>query len=346
MLKPKLSIITPTFNGEAHISELIECVIKEMKASKNNEVEFILGINGSQDDTLRKIQEFNFEGLQVSIREFSDNLGYDRNILRLARMAKGHFLWFVGDDDYIFPAGLNRIIKILDSTPETDSLILEPNFFQTDEDRGSHHINSSVETFQDLYEYTKRIRWNGSALSSVVIKQPTLEVLKTCEKFIGTNWIHVAILYQSILTSENPKCLFLSSGTIAVRTSNPRWVHNYGNSLEVGLVHLQVLYDLLSGRSGKKSRMIFLKLRKGSNWNDVKRGIINTNFDQRIRILKLELKFMKRFPSFWFSTFPLLILPNKIIPKFIAFQEKIFLLATKMISTLNQSKSKNGSLWQ
>lgn len=109
---PKLSVITPVFNGEEYIAETIKSVLNaESKVS----IEYLVINDGSTDKTQEilaqfsgKIQTFTFE-----------NSGESLSVNRGLEIAKGEYVLVVSADDPILDGKLfEEAMQILDFNPD------------------------------------------------------------------------------------------------------------------------------------------------------------------------------------------------------------------------------------
>jgi glycosyltransferase involved in cell wall biosynthesis len=92
-----LSITIPTYNRAAALDRLLANLAEEIEPVRAD-VEICVSDNCSSDDTQRVLEKWKSR-LPLSTRMNKTNLGYDRNALRVMKMAKGKYLWHIGDDD-------------------------------------------------------------------------------------------------------------------------------------------------------------------------------------------------------------------------------------------------------
>jgi glycosyltransferase involved in cell wall biosynthesis len=113
--KPLISIITVVFNGEEHISECIDSVIKQ--TYKN--IEHIIIDGGSKDKTIEIIKRFN-DQISYWVSE-PDNGIYDA-MNKGSSIAKGDYALFLNSDDYLFNE--NSVEKAVNAAISKTSLPL------------------------------------------------------------------------------------------------------------------------------------------------------------------------------------------------------------------------------
>ena len=113
-----LSIITPVFNGEAHIETCISNVIEQNCPN----VEHIIVDGGSKDRTVEVIKTFSNQ--YPHIRWISEkDTGQSDAMNKGIQMAKGEIVGFLNVDDFYEPDTLNRISELFKSLPEPSLLV-------------------------------------------------------------------------------------------------------------------------------------------------------------------------------------------------------------------------------
>ena len=97
-----LSICMPTYNRGAVLDGALEALEKALKQIDSSEIELVISDNCSPDNTKEVVQKYKEKGLPIStyIRN-EENLGIIGNIKQCFKLAKGKYVWVLGDDDYI-----------------------------------------------------------------------------------------------------------------------------------------------------------------------------------------------------------------------------------------------------
>ena len=109
-----LSICVPTFNRDRFLAELLTCLRPQFAAGTIAEtVELIVSDNHSTDDTAQIVGGFQHSGLPVRYVCSSTNLGADANFLRCLSLAKGTYVWVLGDDDLVMPEAIAGLVSLL-----------------------------------------------------------------------------------------------------------------------------------------------------------------------------------------------------------------------------------------
>ena len=130
-MKKTLSICIPTFN---RIKCLNNCLNSILIAKKNFDFNFEVCIsdNATTPDIKNIINKYN-DFIDIKFHKNESNLGLGVNILKAVSLAKGEFIWILGNDDLLLPDTffyLDRLFK--------DNLLVD--FFYIN----SFHLDSAV----------------------------------------------------------------------------------------------------------------------------------------------------------------------------------------------------------
>lgn len=103
MKNPLLTVVTPTYNSEKYIGDCLE----SLRASKSDEVEYILIDGGSTDSTMDLVERYK-DLFSVIISE-SDN-GQSDAFNKGFKLAQGDYLTWLNSDDVFCPGALARML--------------------------------------------------------------------------------------------------------------------------------------------------------------------------------------------------------------------------------------------
>ena len=301
----KLTVAIPSYNGEEHIVGCINSVLESLKnCPAKNEVLIEVFINGSTDRTLEVLKNEYGNLLEVNVTNFSSNLGFDRNILRLLRSIKSEYVWLIGDDDIIHPAALDEIHRrLLQYHPTT--IILDATMFFDEPHSSEVPVGEEITT--SVGDFFGALSWRGSALSSNIWYVPGLNLEKS-EDYVGTNWIHVNLMIDLSINQISPDkpCLYLSGTLLYVRTGNPRWETNFGDWYLTGVTHIESLKKILKNQP-KNIFQRYIDSRYSTNMRDLVLSGHRDNLIERTRLSYRLMKLFYRKPRFWYIDLPYVI---------------------------------------
>ncbi len=76
-------------------------------------IEILISDNNSSDETQTLVQEKLRDGVPLRYQRNIENIGADRNFLQCFELARGKYVWIVGDDDVIVPGAIAQITRYL-----------------------------------------------------------------------------------------------------------------------------------------------------------------------------------------------------------------------------------------
>ncbi|MEW6528729.1 MAG: glycosyltransferase family 2 protein [Candidatus Micrarchaeota archaeon] len=85
-----------------------------MNKCKEN-VEICVSDNGSTDNTFELLENYAKKITYLRIRRNEKNLGFDVNLFEVLKMAKGKYIWTMGDDDIVMENEIPKIIQELEN---------------------------------------------------------------------------------------------------------------------------------------------------------------------------------------------------------------------------------------
>jgi len=116
---PKVSIITPAYNGE----KFIERAIKSVLWQTFNDWELIIVDDASTDQTVEIIKRYCEKDKRIKLIELKENTGGPAIPRTIAcKEAKGELIAFLDQDDIFYPEYLELKVKYFEEHPEVDIL--------------------------------------------------------------------------------------------------------------------------------------------------------------------------------------------------------------------------------
>lgn len=122
----KLSICIPTFNRATVLKHCLDSIVASLK--DHEWLEICISDNASIDDTVEVIKRYQ-DKLPITFSSNNENIGLARNVLEVTQLARGDFIWLVGDDDYLMPDALDRLYEIMHDPSHKDIKFFYNNAF-------------------------------------------------------------------------------------------------------------------------------------------------------------------------------------------------------------------------
>jgi glycosyltransferase involved in cell wall biosynthesis len=131
--RPFFSVIVPTYNRPQHLAPLLDSVLSQ----SFTDWEVVIGEDCSPARAqVRAIVEEYSTRTNGRVRcEFhAQTLGYDGNLRTLIRLARGKYVFVMGDDDYVAPNAFNAAAKAIARHPNTGMILRAFAWFVGDRD--------------------------------------------------------------------------------------------------------------------------------------------------------------------------------------------------------------------
>ncbi len=209
VIKPKVSVVIPTYNQDKYISQTIKSVLRQ---NTKFPFEILIGEDCSTDNTKKICQKY-FQKYPDIIRLINNktNLGLLKNFSNLLKISKGKYIAILGGDDYwIDKYKLQKQIDFLDKN--TDFSLIFTNAKRYSEEKQLFIKNFYKNKKQDIYSCEDLILYNFiPALTTVFRKEPNFSFPKNWNKYYPEDWT------LFILLSQNKKIKYMSRVTSVYR---------------------------------------------------------------------------------------------------------------------------------
>lgn len=113
MDQPLVSVLMTAYNREKYIASAIESLL----GSSYTDFELIIVDDNSADQTVSIAREYEMKDSRVRVYINDTNLGDYPNRNKAAGYAKGKYLKYVDSDDFIYPDGLEILVRNMEAFP-------------------------------------------------------------------------------------------------------------------------------------------------------------------------------------------------------------------------------------
>ncbi|HBA37311.1 MAG TPA: hypothetical protein DCY94_01180, partial [Firmicutes bacterium] len=200
-----ISIIIPTYNGEKHISKCIDSILKQTYSN----FELIVVNDGSSDETEGVIRQIEDSRIRLYTTEnhgvsYARNYGIDK--------AKGRFILFVDDDDYIDP----NTLKILENkATSTSADIIRFNGYIEDKRHRFTKLEMPIEDgcmLNSTQDKVKIVNILNSPYGSIRCYSPLLFIKnENIVRFdVGLSYLEDKVFYLENMLRKDKKILFIN----------------------------------------------------------------------------------------------------------------------------------------
>lgn len=122
MTRPLLSVVTPTYGRWQHIGPLLDSVM----AQEFDDWECVIAEDGSPHQARVRAVVAEYAERAAGRIRFCANaeaLGYDGNFRKLVELARGRFLFVMGDDDFVAPGAFRSVARAVERYPNMGAIL-------------------------------------------------------------------------------------------------------------------------------------------------------------------------------------------------------------------------------
>jgi glycosyltransferase involved in cell wall biosynthesis/carbonic anhydrase/acetyltransferase-like protein (isoleucine patch superfamily) len=194
--QPFLSICIPTYNRAACLDQCLQSIFSQIGDTPLIEVD--VSDNASTDDTFNVVRRYMEQYSNLRYFRNDENLGADRNILKVTSEARGAFIKLQGDDDFFVNNSIWALLSII--WQNSDCGIIYINVLNGD---------GSVTRGEGAESYLEYISYNSTFITALVLRREDWHKIEDKARFIDS--LVNQVYYQfSILSDINPKYAILN----------------------------------------------------------------------------------------------------------------------------------------
>jgi abequosyltransferase len=195
----RLSVCIPTYNRARQLPETLDSFLSQI----GGDVEIVISDNASTDDTEDIIESYRRRFPSILYHRWSENMGADRNYLRVVELAHGDYCWLFGSDDTIGPGAMSEVLAMLGD--QCDIYLfnrLECNLAMKPLnprqllalERATVFRFDTPGVLERYLELTQNVGGLFSYLSSIVVRRAAWNAAGYDERFTGSAYSHSSIL--------------------------------------------------------------------------------------------------------------------------------------------------------
>ena len=277
-----LSIAIPTYNRAKSLENLLRGLLPQVGKSGSS-VEVCISDNGSPDATREVVMNFEKEypGL-IRYRANEKNLGVDKNILLVMEMARGRFIWTLGDDDTVAENAVEEIVGFTGQNKNVGLIVMKEETYFIDAQTGERifYHNTLSANKAKVFIINKKdiigLSFPEIAFLSVlvfnnaIIKKMFAEHRPTIEKGIGTHHVHMPLCSLMFLAYPDAAAIAFNKHPMVYRELprfkffiEDKFMLHYQVQKKINKIVLSYnnisSYAPVIARGDKKLTMVFIK---------------------------------------------------------------------------------------
>lgn len=218
MTEVKLSICIATLNRAVFIGETLGSIISQV----TDEVEIVVLDGGSTDNTTQVVQQYQQRFPRLRYFRQDAPMGVDQDFCRAVELAKGDYCWLMSDDDILKPGAIHSVLN--ETLHDYGLIIVNAEVKNTDltnilEQKILRFTSNRIYKPTDSQKFFVETARYLSFIGCVIIKR-SLWNTREKEKYFGTAFIHVGVIFQSLLMED---AIVIAEPFIAIRAGNAQW---------------------------------------------------------------------------------------------------------------------------
>ncbi len=169
-----LSICIPTYNRAKDLEKNLELLQQQIiESGTQNRVNVLVSDNASTDDTGIVLSSFKEKATIVFDYVIQkENTGAEKNQILAGEMSRSEYILLLGDDDYLNPSYIKKVVDIVESNPNISCII--PNYYGISPS-GEFIMSRDPLAQQRLYkkgfEACLKNSWKAHQLSGLVFRR-------------------------------------------------------------------------------------------------------------------------------------------------------------------------------
>jgi abequosyltransferase len=321
---PLLSICIPTRNRADCLRELLHSIASQYE----DDVEIVLSDDDSTDHTSEVVESFRSKFKRLQYSRSSPALRYDRNVLHLVGMARGRFCWLFGDDDRIEPGGLAAVLKALRSEPDLTGLTTgRVSYDSALSQRLSVRSLKQTDTmiFTNAEEALLQLLDRLGFLSCQVVNRAAWNAVVESDNLEPYFAGYVQLYIIARMLKNAPRWEFLAHESVGFRSDNDSFrVLGIFGRLKMDVCGYEQIIGDVFGRASKIYRQAMAEIAVTHARHHIvmaKRARAPLSFP--FQAIFLCLRYYWRYPGFWLTTFPVLLMPRGLALGLRSFYQKL-----------------------
>lgn len=229
-MKPKLSICIPTYNRAKYLGETIASIVNQA----TEEVEIVISDNASSDNTTEIVEHYRATFPSIVYYRHSENVGADRNYLKVVELASGEYCWLFGSDDIMKEHAIAKVLSEIKSGADVylcgltlctlDMAPIEKHRVLKIETDKTFNLSNEQER-HSYFELAETTTAFFSFLGSLIVRKKRWDAVEIDEGlFIGSLWSHVGKIFGMMPDGLIVK--YLCESLLNKRGDNDSFVNN------------------------------------------------------------------------------------------------------------------------
>ncbi len=237
-----LTIVIPTFNGEATIKRALSSAISEIESnSLESVVEVLIADNCSTDSTSEIVERVAVEKDFIQICKTKINISLYDNLQTAFSIITTPYVKILCDDDFLLPGYLQHLLSIIEENPQVDLILSTMEAIGKTKGESSSLKPSRVSKFNNNADFIRATGGAYGQVSTLCFRTSSWHEGKKSPLFkghsnLGMEWI--AHFYHLAMYGQ---CLLDDSLLMENDQGPKRWNKSYLDVFKVNCAHMSFI---------------------------------------------------------------------------------------------------------
>lgn len=308
----KLSICIPTYNREKYLTRTLHSIASQLTP----EVEVVIADNASIDKTEEVIKELESNFPHLTYYRWAENMGADKNFLKVIDLAQGEYCWFLGSDDKIEDGCIALIIDKINQHHGLAGISVNVQAYDPELLRSIHAIPPtsfcSDVVFKEADKCFSILGLYFGYISAQIVNRKDWNLALKCANSepYQNAYVHVYVIAKML--RHNPHWLYCAHKCVGWRSGNDSFLKEGRlRRLEIDVVGYEKIGGDIFGRNSKTYHALMQNLSTGH----VRSALLQARTKEEGPIFYWRAAIMTipkywKYPNFWLKTAPFLMMPR------------------------------------
>ncbi|WP_127534542.1 glycosyltransferase [Paenibacillus kobensis] len=205
---PVMTICIPTYNRATDLARCLGTIFHQI--GECTLIEVLVSDNASPDQTQDVLKSYAEAYPNANFRYWrnEENIGAERNILKLMDEARGDYVMLHGDDDFFVDMTIMPLFNIVHRNRNSSVIFIDV-------------LNNShaVETFEGLDAFIRKASIHSGFISSIIIERDLYRQIEDKSLFIGSGFNHIYLQLEAV--RRKPQFTVVNESVFAYAGNKP-----------------------------------------------------------------------------------------------------------------------------
>jgi len=226
--RPVMTICIPTYNRAADLARCLGTIFHQI--GECTLIEVLVSDNASPDRTQEVLKSYADAYPNANFRYWrnEEDIGAERNIVKLMDEARGDYILLHGDDDFFVDMTIMPLFNLVHRNRDSSVMFIDVL-----------NNSRSVDTFEGIEAFIGKASINAGFISSILIEREMYRQIEDQSRFVGTGFNHIYLQLEAI--RRKPRFTVVNEPIFAYAGNKPTG-YNFGKFFIEGYLSILSYY--------------------------------------------------------------------------------------------------------